>query len=95
VPAAVAVELVHNFSLLHDDVMDGDLTRRHRSTAWSVFGVNAMILAGDAVLALALDVLAGSGHPAAMDGIRELSAAVQDPCGGPVRGPGPGAARGR
>jgi geranylgeranyl diphosphate synthase type I len=78
VPAAVAVELVHNFSLLHDDVMDGDLTRRHRSTAWSVFGVNAAILAGDAVLALALDVLAGSGHPAAMDGIRELSAAVQD-----------------
>ena len=38
VPAAVAVELAHNFSLLHDDVMDGDLTRRHRPTAWSVFG---------------------------------------------------------
>jgi geranylgeranyl diphosphate synthase type I len=78
VPAAVAVELVHNFSLLHDDVMDGDLTRRHRSTAWSVFGANPAILAGDAVLALALDVLAASGHPAAMDGIRQLSAAVQD-----------------
>jgi len=30
IPAAVAVELVHNFSLLHDDVMDGDHTRRHR-----------------------------------------------------------------
>lgn len=38
VPAAVSVELVHNHSLLHDDVMDGDLTRRHRRTAWSVFG---------------------------------------------------------
>ena len=46
VPAAVAVELVHNFSLLHDDVMDGDLTRRHRPTAWSVFGVGPAILAG-------------------------------------------------
>ncbi|MFY9808236.1 MAG: polyprenyl synthetase family protein, partial [Pseudonocardiaceae bacterium] len=78
VPAAVAVELAHNFSLLHDDVMDGDLTRRHRPTAWSVFGVNAAILAGDAVLTLASDVLASSGHPAAMDGIRQLSAAVQD-----------------
>lgn len=78
VPAAVAVELVHNHSLLHDDVMDGDLTRRHRPTAWSVFGVNPAILAGNALLVLALDVLAGSGHPAAMDGIRMLGAAVQD-----------------
>jgi geranylgeranyl diphosphate synthase, type I len=78
VPGAVAVELVHNFSLLHDDVMDGDLTRRHRPTAWSVFGVNTAILAGDALLTLALDVLAASRHPAAMDGIRMLSAAMQD-----------------
>jgi geranylgeranyl diphosphate synthase, type I len=77
VPGAVAVELVHNFSLLHDDVMDADLTRRHRPTAWNVFGVNAAILAGDALLTLALDVLAASGHPAATDGIRMLSAAVQ------------------
>ncbi|HSL09184.1 MAG TPA: family 2 encapsulin nanocompartment cargo protein polyprenyl transferase [Pseudonocardiaceae bacterium] len=78
VPAAAAVELVHNFSLLHDDVMDGDVIRRHRPTAWSVFGLNAAILAGDALLTLAVDVLAASGHPAAMDGIRILSAAVQD-----------------
>jgi geranylgeranyl diphosphate synthase type I len=77
-PAAVAVELVHNFSLLHDDVMDGDLTRRHRPTAWSVFGVNGAILAGDALLTLALDVLAASGHPAATDATRTLSAAVQE-----------------
>jgi geranylgeranyl diphosphate synthase, type I len=78
VPAAAAVELVHNFSPLHDDVMDGDLTRRHRSTAWSVFGVNSAILTGDALLTLALDVRAASGHPAAMDGIRMLSAVVLD-----------------
>jgi len=78
VPAAAAVELVHNHSLLHDDVMDGDLVRRHRRTAWSVFGVNPAILAGDALLVLAMNVLAGSGHPAAVDGIRVLAAAVQD-----------------
>jgi geranylgeranyl diphosphate synthase type I len=78
VPAGVAVELVHNFSLLHDDVMDGDLTRRHRPTAWSVFGIGAAILAGDALLTLALDVLAASGHPAAAPGMRTLSAAVQE-----------------
>ena len=77
VPAAAAVELVHNFSLVHDDVLDGDLTRRHRRTAWSVFGINAAILAGDALLTLALDLLATCGHPAATDGTRMLSAAVQ------------------
>jgi len=78
VPAAVAVELVHNFSLLHDDVMDGDATRRHRPTAWRLFGTGAAILAGDALLTLALDVLAASGHPASGQGMRMLSAAVQD-----------------
>ncbi len=78
VPAAVAVELVHNFSLLHDDVMDGDVTRRHRPTAWTVFGSNAAILVGDALLTLAFDVLASSGHSAADAGMRMLSAAVLD-----------------
>ena len=77
-PAAVAVELVHNFSLLHDDAMDGDLTRRHRPTAWSVFGLGAAVLAGDALLVLAFDVLGTSGHPVAHEGSRMLSAAVLD-----------------
>ena len=57
VPGAVAVELVHNFSLLHDDVMDGDTERRHRPTVWSVWDVPTAILAGDALLALAVEVL--------------------------------------
>ena len=61
VPAAVADELVHNFSLLHDDVMDGDTTRRHRATAWTVFGTGPAILAGDALLSVAFEVLAPSG----------------------------------
>lgn len=78
VPAAVAVELVHSFSLLHDDVMDGDRTRRHRPTTWAAFGVGAAILGGDALLSLAFDVLAASEHPAAKDAMQRLSAAVQD-----------------
>jgi geranylgeranyl diphosphate synthase type I len=78
VPAAVAVEMVHNFSLLHDDVMDRDVSRRHRPTAWTVFGVSAAILAGDALLTLAYDVLAVSGHPRAQDAMRMVSSAVQD-----------------
>ena len=78
IPAAVAVELVHNFSLLHDDVMDGDLTRRHRPTAWTIYGSGPAILAGDALLSLAFEVIASSGHPRAQDGMRILSAAVID-----------------
>jgi geranylgeranyl diphosphate synthase type I len=78
VPAAAAVELVHSFSLLHDDVMDGDRTRRHRPTTWAAFGVGAAILGGDALLTLAFDVLAGSEHSAATEGMRRLSAAVQN-----------------
>lgn len=78
VPAAVAVELVHNFSLLHDDVMDCDLTRRHRATAWSVFGLGPAILAGDALLSLAFDVLVDSGNERAGDAARMLGSAVQE-----------------
>ena len=78
VPAAVAVELVHNFSLLHDDVMDADTTRRHRPTVWTVFGIPAAILAGDALLALAFDVIAATGHPVSQVALRGLSGAVQE-----------------
>jgi geranylgeranyl diphosphate synthase type I len=56
-PAAAAVELVHNFSLLHDDVMDGDLERRHRPTGWAVFGQSQAILAGSAMLTAAISLL--------------------------------------
>jgi geranylgeranyl diphosphate synthase type I len=75
VPAA-AVELVHNFSLLHDDIMDGDTERRHQPTAWTVYGVGAAILAGDALLALAQDVLL-ENPPYGVWAARCLSAAVQ------------------
>ncbi len=77
VPAAVAVELVHNFSLLHDDIMDGDTERRHRPTAWTVFGIGPAILAGDALQALANDLLLEGPAPQAVWASRCLSAAVQ------------------
>jgi geranylgeranyl diphosphate synthase type I len=76
VPAAAAVELVHNFSLLHDDIMDGDTERRHRPTAWTVFGVGPAILAGDALLVLAQDLLLET-PPYGVWAARCLSAAVQ------------------
>jgi geranylgeranyl diphosphate synthase type I len=64
VPVAAAVELVHGFSLLHDDVMDRDPTRRHRPAAWTVFGESAAILAGDAMLALAQELILDETDPA-------------------------------
>jgi geranylgeranyl diphosphate synthase type I len=73
---AAAVELVHNFSLLHDDIMDGDTERRHRATAWTVFGIGGAILAGDALLVLAQDLLLES-PPNGIWSARCLTAAVQ------------------
>jgi geranylgeranyl diphosphate synthase, type I len=77
VAPAAAVEFVHNFSLLHDDIMDGDTERRHRPTAWTVFGVGAAILAGDALLQLAQDLLLEGPPPQGLWASRCLSAAVQ------------------
>ncbi|MCX5258538.1 family 2 encapsulin nanocompartment cargo protein polyprenyl transferase [Streptomyces canus] len=82
VRAAVAVELVHNFTLLHDDVMDRDTTRRHRPTAWTVFGDADAILAGDALQALALRLLAEDPHPAAGAAAARLADCVVELCEG-------------
>jgi geranylgeranyl diphosphate synthase type I len=76
VAPAVAVELVHNFSLLHDDIMDGDTERHHRPTAWTVFGIGGAILAGDALLALANDLLLEDNAPGGPWAARCLSTAV-------------------
>ncbi|MGW1892789.1 polyprenyl synthetase family protein [Streptomyces sp. NPDC002004] len=78
VAAAVAVELVHAFSLLHDDIMDGDALRRRRPAVWKAYGTGPAVLAGDAMFALAVDTLAaapGSRGPAA---VRHLAGALND-----------------
>lgn len=51
-PGAAAVELGHNFSLVHDDIEDGDLERRHRPTLWAVQGIPQAINTGDALFTL-------------------------------------------
>jgi geranylgeranyl diphosphate synthase type I len=53
VPAACAIELIHNFSLVHDDIQDGSQTRRGRRTVWDIWGANHGINAGDGLFALA------------------------------------------
>ena len=53
VPAATAIELIHNFSLIHDDIEDASDLRRHRPTIWKLWGLAQAVNAGDALFALA------------------------------------------
>jgi len=65
-PGAAAVELGHNFSLVHDDIEDGDVERRHRPTLWAVHGVPQAINTGDLIFSLsrvALHRLTDLGFP--------------------------------
>jgi geranylgeranyl diphosphate synthase type I len=62
--AAVAVEWIHNFTLVHDDVQDGDRERRHRPTVWVVWGSPQAINAGDGMHAVAYRaLLSARGRP--------------------------------
>jgi geranylgeranyl diphosphate synthase type I len=64
-PAAAALELIHNFSLIHDDIQDGDEQRHHRPTVWTIWGQAQAINAGDAACALsgiAMEQLRESGY---------------------------------
>jgi geranylgeranyl diphosphate synthase, type I len=51
-PGAAAVELGHNFSLVHDDIEDGDRERRHRPTLWALHGIPQAINTGDILFSL-------------------------------------------
>jgi geranylgeranyl diphosphate synthase, type I len=75
---AVAVELTHNSTLLKDDVMDRDVTRRQRPTAWTVFGDWPTVLASDALLALAFSVLLEHPVGSGLAPFRVLAQAYQD-----------------
>jgi geranylgeranyl diphosphate synthase type I len=72
VPGAVAIELIHNFSLLHDDIIDTDRERRHRPTVWALFGVGSAIIVGDALMALAPQVLLEEVTPERVSAARRL-----------------------
>jgi geranylgeranyl diphosphate synthase type I len=56
-PGAAAVELGHNFSLVHDDIEDGDTERRHRPTLWALHGIPQAINAGDMLFTLSRKAL--------------------------------------
>ena len=78
-PAAAAIELLHNFSLIHDDIEDGDETRRHRPTAWKVWGIPQTINAGDAMFATAYAAMQrlarrGISAPMTLDALQRFTA---------------------
>ncbi|MFH8789199.1 polyprenyl synthetase family protein [Streptomyces roseoverticillatus] len=75
--AGTAVELVHQLSLLHDDVMDGDTERRGRPAAWAAFGTGAAVLAGDALIVQAVAGLFHAQAPGASAATDALIVAVE------------------
>jgi geranylgeranyl diphosphate synthase, type I len=74
--SAAAVELIHNFSLVHDDIQDHSELRRHRPTVWTLWGMPQGINVGDALFALAQVVLAQAGSALAAQLAAELNRAA-------------------
>lgn len=74
-PAACAIEMIHTYSLIHDDLpaMDNDVLRRGRPTSHIQFGEALAILAGDALLTMAFDICAETGRA---DVVAELARAA-------------------
>jgi len=74
---AAALEIVHDFTLLHDDVMDDDRERRGRPAAWTRFGIGRAICAGDAMMLLAQQILLGDPSPHRVEALSALVDATQ------------------
>jgi geranylgeranyl diphosphate synthase type I len=86
-PAAAAVEMVHNFSLIHDDIQDKSPARRGRATVWQIWGQPQAINVGDGMHALALSSLlrledAGITHQKVVRAARILGEASLKLCEG-------------
>jgi geranylgeranyl diphosphate synthase type I len=77
---AAAVELVHNFSLLHDDIQDESPTRRGRPTVWTIWGVAQAINAGDALFALAQLTVLDLGEIVSKEAGLAASRVLQQTC---------------
>lgn len=79
-PFMAALEMIHNYSLVHDDLpaMDNDEYRRGRKTTWSVYGDGMAVLAGDGLLNLAFETAAGAfSFVSDMEEARRVAAALQ------------------
>jgi len=83
-PAAVAVELLHNFTLVHDDIMDSSDKRRGRDTVHVKWNQNVAILSGDVMMGMAMRLLMRSAHhaPKPLDVIDAFSTGLIEVCDG-------------
>lgn len=81
-PAAAAVELLHNFTLVHDDIMDHDDTRRGRPTVHTRWDIDVALLAGDGLVALAYHSLLQTPTPRLVEVARLFTEGLIDLCEG-------------
>ncbi len=79
-PAAAAVELLHNFSLIHDDIQDRSPTRRGRPTVWKRWGEAQAINTGDAMFALAIQSILDLDHKLPLKITLQASRVFQQAC---------------
>ena len=79
-PAAAAVELIHNFSLIHDDIEDNSPMRRGRPTVWQKWGVAQAINAGDAMFTLAHLSILRLGENIPLDSVLQSAQVLQNTC---------------
>lgn len=79
-PAAVSVELIHNFSLIHDDIQDVSEKRRGRPTVWVKWGIAQAINAGDLLFTLAFYNLHGLAGTKSFETVTEANRILQEAC---------------
>ena len=87
VPAAAAIEMVHNFTLVHDDIMDNDELRHGVPTVHTKFGVPVGILAGDLLFSKAFEIISNSKQiprDVGLSLVAALSKSCSDVCEGQV-----------
>lgn len=81
-PAAIAIELFHNFTLLHDDIMDRASLRRGRETVYKKWNTNVAILSGDTMFALACEYLSASAPEVLPEALAEFTRTARMVCEG-------------
>ncbi|MCI0712510.1 MAG: polyprenyl synthetase family protein [Chloroflexi bacterium] len=85
-PLASAIELIHTFSLIHDDVMDNSAMRRGRPSVWNVWGVNQAINAGDGAYGLSFQLLADAEYSLDIRRVLRAEAMLGNACVDTVQG---------
>ncbi|MEE4256613.1 MAG: polyprenyl synthetase family protein [Bacteroidales bacterium] len=81
-PAAHAIEIFHNFTLVHDDIMDGARIRRGKDSIWKIWGEDTAILVGDTMFAMAIEYLIKTDHPKKIEMAEAFLKVAKEVCEG-------------